>query len=247
MTNTPQNPPAGYYPDQNGVQRYWDGSAWTDQTQVQPAITSPPASMSAPTHSAASRERPWFKKKRFVVPGALAALLIAASAVGGGGGASDGEEPATSAAVTQKSEATDTDVKADATSDAEEKAADELEAAVKKKAAAKKKAAEKPELTSGQENALAAAENYLSFAPFSHDGLIRQLSSEYGDGYSKADATYAADHVDVDYKEQAAKAAENYLDISPFSRSGMITQLTSSAGDQYTQAQAEYGATQAGL
>src|SRR3546814_16362469 len=27
------NPPAGWYPDANGDSRYWDGNAWTEQTQ----------------------------------------------------------------------------------------------------------------------------------------------------------------------------------------------------------------------
>jgi hypothetical protein len=243
MSNTPQSPPPGYYPDQNGVQRYWNGSAWTDETQVQRAVTSPASA----THSAEATQRPWFKKKRFIIPGALAALLIVATALGAGTDSSDGEKPTSSEISSTETDAADTDSKADAPTADEKAAAAEKKKAEAKKAAAKKKAAEKPKLTSGQENALSAAENYLSFAPFSRDGLIRQLSSDYGDGYSAADATYAADHVKVDYKEQAAKAAKNYLDISPFSRSGMITQLTSSAGDQYTQEQAEYGATKAGL
>ncbi len=107
--------------------------------------------------------------------------------------------------------------------------------------------ADEPEMTKSQENALEAAENYLSFAPFSKKGLIRQLSSDAGDGYALADARFAANHVDVDWNEQAAKAAKNYLDLTPFSRDGLIQQLTSDAGDGYTRKQAEYGVTQAGL
>ncbi len=30
MTNTP--PPPGFYPDNQGVARWWDGSQWTDHT-----------------------------------------------------------------------------------------------------------------------------------------------------------------------------------------------------------------------
>lgn len=104
-----------------------------------------------------------------------------------------------------------------------------------------------PKATTGQANALRAAKNYLSFAPFSRKGLIRQLTSDAGDKYPRADAVYAVNHVGANWNEQAAKAAKNYLKMSPFSRAGMIQQLTSSAGDQYTQAQAEYGATKAGL
>ncbi len=40
-----------------------------------------------------------------------------------------------------------------------------------------------PKMTAGQANALRAAKNYLSFAPFSRKGLIRQLTSDAGDKY----------------------------------------------------------------
>lgn len=243
MTETPQNPPPGFYPDGQGASRYWDGAKWTEQLQSTPAST-------AGDRSPASRSgRPWFKKKRIVIPAALAALLVV-GAVAGGSGADDGKDDTTASASRTSAAPTDAADVDDVEEPADEPAAVVTpDAAEVTKAPAKPKAAKKPapELTSGQENALAAAENYLSIAPFSHDGLIEQLSSEYGDGYSKADATYAADHVDVDYREQAVKAAKNYLDISPFSRSGMIEQLSSEYGDQYTREQAEYGATEAGL
>ena len=106
---------------------------------------------------------------------------------------------------------------------------------------------EAPAMTSGQENALEAAENYRDTMPFSYEGMIGQLSSEAGDGYSKKDATFAADHVDANWNEQAAKAAKNFLDIMPFSRNGLIEQLSSDAGDQYTLKQATYGVNKAGL
>ena len=104
-----------------------------------------------------------------------------------------------------------------------------------------------PDETAGQKNARESAEQYLQTAAFSRAGLIKQLSSQYGEGYSKADATYAVDHIDVNWNEQAAKAAKEYLANSPFSRSGLIQQLESSAGDGYTHAQAVYGVNKAGL
>ena len=66
--------------------------------------------------------------------------------------------------------------------------------------------------TAGQENARRSAETYLDTMAFSRKGLISQLSSSAGEGYSRADATYAVNHIDVDWNEQAAKAAQNYLD-----------------------------------
>lgn len=104
-----------------------------------------------------------------------------------------------------------------------------------------------PSMTPGQSNATKTAKNYLSIMAFSKKGLIRQLSSSAGDGYSLADATYAAAHSGADWNVEAVKAATNYLSIMSFSHAGLVQQLSSSAGDGYTVAQAEYGVAGAGL
>ena len=101
-------------------------------------------------------------------------------------------------------------------------------------------------LTPSQANAARSAEQYLSMTGFSRNGLIEQLSSSAGEGYSRADATAAVDSLTVDWNENAAKSARQYLDMSGFSCSGLIEQLSSQAGDKYTKAQATYGARQAG-
>jgi hypothetical protein len=43
--------------------------------------------------------------------------------------------------------------------------------------------------------AVRSAKDYLSMTHFSRAGLIQQLSSKYGSGYTVAQATYAANHV----------------------------------------------------
>ena len=101
-------------------------------------------------------------------------------------------------------------------------------------------------LTGPQRNAVRSAESYLSFTGFSRAGLIAQLSSQYGDGYSVADATAAVDSLSVDWNAQAVRSAKQYLEIMGFSCSGLISQLSSDAGDRYTQSQATHGAQQAG-
>lgn len=105
---------------------------------------------------------------------------------------------------------------------------------------------ETEDLTAQQKNAVRSAKQYLSIAGFSRDGLIQQLSSDAGDGYSVLDATAAVDSLSVDWNENAARSARQYLSISGFSCKGLITQLSSSAGDKYTVDQATYGARQAG-
>ena len=101
-------------------------------------------------------------------------------------------------------------------------------------------------LTFSQMNAARSAQQYLRMSGFSRDGLIQQLSSDAGDGYSVSDATAAVDSLDVDWNENAARSARQYLEMTGFSCQGLIDQLSSSAGDKYTREQAEYGASQAG-
>jgi hypothetical protein len=91
-----------------------------------------------------------------------------------------------------------------------------------------------------QQNAVRAAEDYLDYTAFSRQGLIDQL--EYED-YSTEDATFAVDHITVDWNEQAVKAAQDYLDYTSFSRGGLIEQLVYSG---FTPAQAQYGAAAVG-
>lgn len=101
-------------------------------------------------------------------------------------------------------------------------------------------------LTSPQKNAVRSAQQYISIQGFSRDGLIEQLSSDYGDGYSVSDAAVAVDSMHIDWSEQAVRSAEQYLTIQGFSCKGLIEQLSSGYGDKYTQSQATYGAKKAG-
>ncbi|WP_081880501.1 Ltp family lipoprotein [Paenirhodobacter enshiensis] len=101
-------------------------------------------------------------------------------------------------------------------------------------------------LSGAQKNAVRSAKSYLNLKGFSREGLIEQLSSEYGDGYNITDATAAVDSLSVDWNEQAARSAEDYLNLQGFSCNGLIQQLSSSAGDKFTKSQATYGAKKAG-
>ena len=102
-------------------------------------------------------------------------------------------------------------------------------------------------MTASQEQAIGSAKSYLQFTAFSRKGLIQQLSSNYGEGFSKADATFAVDYLKVNWNEQAALKAKSYLEMQHFSRQGLIHQLESSYGEGFTHAQAVYGVKAAGL
>ncbi len=95
-----------------------------------------------------------------------------------------------------------------------------------------------------EKNAVKEAQSYLNFSGFSRNGLIQQLSSEYGSGFTLDAATFAVNYLEdnnlVDWNEQAVREAKSYLEFSSFSRAGMIEQLSSEYGSQFTKEQAEY-------
>jgi hypothetical protein len=103
-----------------------------------------------------------------------------------------------------------------------------------------------PALTQQQKSAVAAAKQYLSTEAFSQQGLIDQLDSPDGSGYSVNDATVAVDSLTVNWNTEAVQAAKEYLQTQPFSCSDLIQQLDSPDGSEFTVAQATYGAQQAG-
>lgn len=102
-----------------------------------------------------------------------------------------------------------------------------------------------PNMTAGEANALQSARDYLDSGSFSKKGLIEQLSSSAGEGFSRHDAKFAVDHLHVNWYAQAAKSAADYLQSSPMSKADLIEQLSSSVGEGFTEAQAEYGADKA--
>lgn len=105
----------------------------------------------------------------------------------------------------------------------------------------------KPTMTVSQANAVASAKQYLQTQAFSRAGLVKQLSSKYGEGFSKADAVYAVNHIKVNWNQEAVKSAKHYLSQQPFSRDGLIQQLESKYGESFTHAQAVYGVDHTGL
>jgi hypothetical protein len=102
-------------------------------------------------------------------------------------------------------------------------------------------------ITLAMENALGAAQDYLDYSAFSRQGLIDQLSSEYGSGFNLGDATWAVSQLKVSWREQAVQSAKDYLDYSSFSRQGLMEQLSSPYGSQYTLEEATYAVNQIGL
>ena len=95
--------------------------------------------------------------------------------------------------------------------------------------------------TIGQREALQAAKSYLSFGHFSRAALIGQLTSSYGEGFSRADAVWGVNHAHANWNAEAVQAAKSYLRTGHFSRAALIHQLESPYGEHFTHAQAVYG------
>ena len=53
MTMQPQHPPAGWYPDERGAMRWWDGARWTEHVNVPPV----PQVVYAGPYSAVTRQQ----------------------------------------------------------------------------------------------------------------------------------------------------------------------------------------------
>jgi hypothetical protein len=96
--------------------------------------------------------------------------------------------------------------------------------------------------------AVDSANGYLSEGQgFSEKGLLQQLTSDAGSGFTRTQAEYAINDLHPDWDAQAVDAAKGYMELGGFSRSSLIEQLTSSAGSGFTYAQAEYAAGKVGL
>jgi Host cell surface-exposed lipoprotein len=96
--------------------------------------------------------------------------------------------------------------------------------------------------------AVDAATGYLSEGQgFSEQGLVQQLTSSAGAGFTEAQAEYAINSLHPDWDAQAVDSAKGYMQMGGFSQSSLIQQLTSSAGSGFTQAQAEYAVSRVGL
>ena len=99
------------------------------------------------------------------------------------------------------------------------------------------------------EEAIKAAKGYLtSGMGFSQASLTKQLTASAGNGFTQPQADNAVAKSGADWNAEAVKAAKGYMDSGMgFSRQSLIAQLTSAAGNQFTATQAAYAADQVGL
>lgn len=95
-------------------------------------------------------------------------------------------------------------------------------------------------VTTEYKSALKKAERYSSTQSMSKARLYDQLTSEYGEKFSKEAAQYAIDNVKADWKENALKKAQRYQSKQSMSPNRIYDQLTSDYGEKFTKEEAQY-------
>lgn len=96
------------------------------------------------------------------------------------------------------------------------------------------------EPTVSQKNALAKAKSYSDNMHMSKAKIYKQLTSEYGEGFSAEDAQYAIDNLVADYKANALAKAKSYQENMHMSKAKIYDQLVSEYGEAFTAEEAQY-------
>ena len=89
-------------------------------------------------------------------------------------------------------------------------------------------------------SALKKAESYSGMMSMSKAGVYDQLTSEYGEQFSKDAGQYAVDNVKADWKANAVKKGQTYQDDMAMSPKAVYDQLVSEYGEQFTAKEAQY-------
>jgi len=211
--------PAGWYPQPDGQQRYWDGQQWTENfapgvtpetpTGVLPAT---PAGVPSETHPPAARKNWFVRHKILTAIGAVLLLGIVSSLANGGGTKSDRV-----AAIDQVATST-----APAQSAADKAAAAQ---AVIDKAAADKAAADQAVVDQAAADKAAAAQAVVDKAAADKAAAAKATADKAAAAKAAAAKKIADANRLTTAQENAKRKAESYLEMSGFSRSGLIEQL----------------------
>lgn len=89
-------------------------------------------------------------------------------------------------------------------------------------------------------NALKKAETYSKTMHMSKKGIYNQLTSEYGEQFTKEAAQYAIDNMNANWEENALEKAKTYQDSMSMSKNAIYDQLISEHGEQFTEEEAKY-------
>lgn len=96
------------------------------------------------------------------------------------------------------------------------------------------------EPTIEEKNALRKAESYSNTMHMSKKRIYQQLTSEYGEGFTKEAAQYAIDNMKADWNKNALEKAKSYQTTMSMSKSAIYKQLISEYGENFTNEEAQY-------
>lgn len=219
--STPRTP-AGWYPDSTpDMERYWDGTEWSHD-QVRPVA---PHTQSVSVTPPA--KRPWYKRKRIIIPAAVIAAIVLFGSIGSAVNGGGDDEPA--AVVEQP---------ADEPAAEEEEPEPAPDTRVTMPDLAGKTVAEATA-------ALAAVGVTLNLpAEVGQDWVISSQSIPAGDKFepgAELSINAAAPKPVLTLSQQnAVKSGQDYLEYSAFSRAGLVQQLSSEYGEGFPPEDAEF-------
>ncbi|WP_329469237.1 Ltp family lipoprotein [Exiguobacterium sp. 9-2] len=98
-----------------------------------------------------------------------------------------------------------------------------------------------PDVPTEYLSALDKAGSYAETMNMSKAAVSNQLTSDYGEQFSKEAAAYAMENMSFDdWKSNALKSAESYSETMNMSKKGIYDQLTSDSGEKFTSEEAQY-------
>ena len=74
----------------------------------------------------------------------------------------------------------------------------------------------------------------------SKKGIYKQLTSEYGEKFSKEASDYAINNLKADYNNNALEKAKTYYNDMHMSKQAVKEQLISDYGEGFTESEANY-------
>lgn len=98
----------------------------------------------------------------------------------------------------------------------------------------------KPNIPLEYSSALIKAEMYVETMHMSKKSVYGQLTSEYGEKFSKEAAQYAIENIKTDYNKHALAKAKTYQETMHMSPKSIYDQLISEYGEKFTKSEAEY-------
>jgi hypothetical protein len=98
--------------------------------------------------------------------------------------------------------------------------------------------------TPSLQSAFDAARYYLDTESLSRSALLQRMGWGVGGSYSEAEALYAVNHVDADWKTEAVQDAKNRLEDQGLSRKWLMGYLTEADG--FSKAEATYAVSRIG-